>query len=503
MTKQLEALAGCYFAGNGYLPSAGSTAFEAVNPSTLEVLAPVAECTPEEVQAVVAAANEAQAAWQVQDSKSRASLLHEVADRFEQRDLGPLAELLTREMGKPYMESLGELANVSGVFRYMAEMARDEAGHIAGTTQTGSFQYSRYEPYGVSVHIMPFNFPFLLLAWTAAASLAAGNGIIVKPAEATTLSTLAFMAFLDCLPAGLCSCVTGGGVVGQQLVDSEGTHIVAFTGSVAVGKQVNASCARQLKPCIIEAGGNDAMLVMDSVDVDFAAAAACTAAFHLSGQVCTSSERFFVHEAMHDEFVAALVARASALRVADGLGRSEIGPLVSEAGRDKVSGLVNSALAEGASLACGGFVPVEAGPGWFYAPTVLTDVTPDMEIMNGEVFGPVASICRVGGLEEALQLANDTHFGLGASLLTARMDEAARGIDSLQAGMVWINNPMIDNDALPFGGWKQSGLGRELGRDGLNAFRRSKMVIHDAVPRFHDWWYPYADSDFHPGAGAA
>jgi acyl-CoA reductase-like NAD-dependent aldehyde dehydrogenase len=467
------------------------------------VLAPVAQCTPEEVQAVVAAANEAQAAWQVQDSKSRASLLHEVADRFEKRDLGPLAELLTREMGKPYIESLGELANVSGVFRYMAEMARDEAGHIAGTTQTGSFQYSRYEPYGVSVHIMPFNFPFLLLAWTAAASLAAGNGIIVKPAEATTLSTLAFMAFLDCLPAGLCSCVTGGGVVGQQLVDSEGTHIVAFTGSVAVGKQVNASCARQLKPCIIEAGGNDAMLVMDSVDVDFAAAAACTAAFHLSGQVCTSSERFFVHEAMHDEFVAALVARASALRVADGLGRSEIGPLVSEAGRDKVSGLVNSALAEGASLACGGFVPVEAGPGWFYAPTVLTDVTPDMEIMNGEVFGPVASICRVGGLEEALQLANDTHFGLGASLLTARMDEAARGIDSLQAGMVWINNPMIDNDALPFGGWKQSGLGRELGRDGLNAFRRSKMVIHDAVPRFHDWWYPYADSDFHPGAGAA
>ena len=502
MTTELEALAGCYFAGNRYLPSAGSTLFDAVNPSTLEVLAPVAECTPEEVRLVVATANEAQKGWQPQDSKSRAALLHEVADRFEQRDLGPLAELLTREMGKPYMESLGELANVPGIFRYMAEMARDEAGHIAGTTQAGSFQYSRYEPYGVSVHIMPFNFPFLLLAWTAAASLAAGNAIIVKPAEAATLATLAFMAFLDCLPAGLCSCVTGGGVVGQQLVDSEATHIVAFTGSVAVGKQVNTSCARQLKPCIIEAGGSDAMLVMDSVDVDFAAAAACTAAFHLSGQVCTSSERFFVHEAIHDEFVAALVTRASALRVADGLGRSEIGPLVSEAARHKVSGLVNSALAEGALLACGGFVPVEAGPGWFYAPTVLTDVMPDMEIMNGEVFGPVASICRVRGIEEALQLANDTNFGLGASLLTARMDEAARGIDSLQAGMVWINNPMIDNDALPFGGWKQSGLGRELGRDGLNAFRRSKMVIHDAVPRIQDWWYPYADSDFHSGAGA-
>ena len=502
MSTQLEALAGRYFAGNSYVPSAGST-FDAINPSTLEVLAPVAECTPEEVQSVVAAANEAQAVWQGQDSKSRAASLHQIADHFEQRDLSPLAELLTREMGKPYRESLGELANVPGIFRYMAEMARDEAGHIAGTTQAGSFQYCRYEPYGVSVHIMPFNFPFLLLAWTAAASLAAGNAIVVKPAEATSLATLAFMAFLDCLPAGLCSCITGGGAVGQQLVDSEATHIVAFTGSMAVGKQVNTSCVRQLKPCIIEAGGSDAMLVMDSVGVDFAAAAACTAAFHLSGQVCTSSERFFVHEALHDEFVAGLVTRASALRVADGLGRSEIGPLVSAAGRDKVSGLVNSALAEGASLACGGFVPVEAGPGWFYAPTVLTDVTPDMESMNGEVFGPVASICRVGGLEEALQLANDTHFGLGASLLTARMDEAARGIDSLQAGMVWINNPMIDNDALPFGGWKQSGLGRELGRDGLNAFRRSKMVIHDAVPRFHDWWYPYADSDFHPGAGAA
>lgn len=501
MSTQLEALAGRYFAGNSYVPSAGST-FDAINPSTLEVLAPVAECTPEEVQSVVAAANEAQAVWQGQDSKSRAASLHQIADHFEQRDLSPLAELLTREMGKPYRESLGELANVPGIFRYMAEMARDEAGHIAGTTQAGSFQYCRYEPYGVSVHIMPFNFPFLLLAWTAAASLAAGNAIVVKPAEATSLATLAFMAFLDCLPAGLCSCVTGGGAVGQQLVDSEATHIVAFTGSMAVGKQVNTSCARQLKPCIIEAGGSDAMLVMDSVGVDFAAAAACTAAFHLSGQVCTSSERFFVHEALHDEFVAALVTRASALRVADGLGRSEIGPLVSEAARNKVSELVNSALSEGAQLACGGCVPAEAGPGWFYAPTVLTGVTPDMEIMNGEVFGPVASICRVGSLGEALQLANDTNFGLGAALLTERMDEAARGIDSLQAGMVWINNPMIDNDALPFGGWKQSGLGRELGRDGLNAFRRSKMVIHDAVPRIQDWWYPYANSDFYSGPGA-
>lgn len=502
MSTQLETLAGCYFAGNSYVPSSGST-FDAINPSTLEMLAPVAECTPEEIQSVVAAANEAQAAWGWRDSKCRAALLHQIADRFEQRDMGPLAELLTREMGKPYRESLGELANVPGIFRYMAEMARDEAGHIAGTTQAGSFQYCRYEPYGVSVHIMPFNFPFLLLAWTAAASLAAGNAIVVKPAEATSLATLAFMAFLDCLPAGLCSCVTGGGAVGQQLVDSEATHIVAFTGSMAVGKQVNTSCARQLKPCIIEAGGSDAMLVMDSVDVDFAAAAACTAAFHLGGQVCTSSERFFVHEALHDEFVAALVTRARALRVADGLGRSEIGPLVSEAARNKVSELVNSTLTEGAQLACGGCVPTEAGPGWFYAPTILTDVTPDMEIMNGEVFGPVASICRVGSLEEALQLANDTNFGLGAALLTERMDEAARSIDSLQSGMVWINNPMIDNDALPFGGWKQSGLGRELGRDGLNAFRRSKMVIHDAVPRIQDWWYPYANSDFYSGPGAS
>lgn len=210
-----------------------------------------------------------------------------------------------------------------------------------------------------------------------------------------------------------------------------------------------------------------------------------------------------MHEALHDEFVAALVTRARALRVADGLGRSEIGPLVSEAARNKVSELVNSALTEGAQLACGGCVPAEAGPGWFYAPTILTGVTPDMEIMNGEVFGPVASICRVGSLEEALQLANDTNFGLGAALLTERMDEAARSIDSLQAGMVWINNPMIDNDALPFGGWKQSGLGRELGRDGLNAFRRSKMVIHDAVPRIQDWWYPYANGDFYSGPGAS
>ncbi|WEZ82301.1 aldehyde dehydrogenase family protein [Rhizobium sp. 32-5/1] len=471
------------------------------NPATLAPEGEFAETTVAELDAVLQAANAAQAKWKRLDAKSRATTLHRIANKIEATDMRRCAELMSREMGKPYPEAIGEVANCAGAFRYFAEMARDEAGKVAGTTQAGSFQHVRYEALGVSVHIMPFNFPILLMCWTVAASLAAGNGCIIKPALATTLSTLEFMQVFEALPEGLIACVPGGAEVGQYLIASPLTHAVAFTGSVAAGKAVAMAAAGQMKPAVIEAGGSDPMIVTAHAPLDVAAAGAVTAAFHMSGQVCTSAERFFVVDSVHDAFIEKFVFEAKRLRIGNGLTRAEIGPLVSEAARAKVIRLVEDAIAKGATVALGGKIPESEPVGWFYEPTILTGCTPDMEIMREECFGPVAAVGRVADFDEAIRLANDSPFGLGASVFTTSLEEAMRAADELEAGMVWVNNPLIDNDALPFGGWKSSGIGRELGRQGLDAFRRSKMVIIDHKPVIQDWWYPYSDSWFYEEGG--
>jgi len=484
-----------YYLTPGFRPSSGSCQ-DVIDPATLEVVGQRVEVSETERTEVLARVNAAQGLWKRTDAKTRAKLLHALANRIEAADFTETAILMSREMGKPYPEAIGELANVAPIFRYYAEMARDEAGKIAGTTQIGSTQYARYEALGVSVHIMPFNFPILLMCWTVAASLAAGNGCIVKPAEATTLSTLDFMRVFDGLPADLVACLPGGAATGKALVDSPLTHAVAFTGSVAGGRAVAMAAAAQMKPAVIEAGGSDPMIIAASAPIDVAAAGAVTAAFHMSGQVCTSTERIYVVDAVHDAFVQAFVARTLALRIGNGLGHHEIGPLVSKAARDKVERLVADALAKGAKLACGGKVPPGLDTGWFYEPTILTDCTPEVDILHEEIFGPVVALCRVADFDAAIAAANDSPFGLGASIFTTALDEAIEASERLEAGMVWVNNPMIDNDALPFGGWKASGLGRELGRQGLDAFRRAKMVVMDHKPQIHDWWYPYPEAWF-------
>jgi acyl-CoA reductase-like NAD-dependent aldehyde dehydrogenase len=472
---------------------------EIVDPATLQVVGQIGLCDEADVQSVVTAANAAQRDWKKIDAKSRAARLHQLANAIEQctERNREVARLMTLEMGKPFPEAMGELANCAPIFRYYAEMARDDAGKVAGTTQIGSFQHVRYEPYGVSVHIMPFNFPILLMCWTVAASLAAGNACIIKPAEATTLCTLKFMEHFSALLPGLVSCVPGDASTAQALVQSSGTHAVAFTGSVAAGKAVAVACAERMKPCVIEAGGSDPLIISKHAPLEVAAAGAVTAAFHLSGQICTSAERFYVVDEIHDAFVARFAERTRALRIGHGLERSEIGPMVSEGARDKVMRLVDDAVAKGATLVCGGRIPPEHPVGWFYEPTILTGVNADMAIFHEECFGPVAAICRVADFDEAVRLANDSPFGLGASLFSTDLAEAMEAAERLEAGMVWVNNPLIDNDALPFGGWKMSGLGRELGRQGLEAFRRSKMVIIDHQPQIQDWWYPYADDVFY------
>jgi len=487
-----------YYVAPDWLPA--ETGVDVIDPATLALVGCRAVASEAEAEHALNASTAAQAQWKRLDAKSRAAALHDIANRIEGADWSSVGVLMTRETGKPYPESVGELQNCAPVFRYFAEMARDEAGKVAGTTQAGSFQYARYEPLGISVHILPFNFPVLLMCWTVAASLAAGNACIVKPAEATTLTTLRFMDVFSGLPAGLVACLPGGADLGRALVESERTHAVAFTGSVAAARSVAAAAGARMKPAIIEAGGSDALIVTEHAPLDVAAAGAVTAAFHMSGQVCTSAERFFVHEAVYDDFVARFVAETSRLRIGNGLEKAEIGPLISEAARAKVVRLVDDAVARGAKLQHGGRVPPGLDTGWFYEPTILADCTPEMALLNEECFGPVAAISRVTSLDDAIDRANASEFGLGASIFTTSLEEAMEASERLEAGMVWVNNPLIDNDALPFGGWKASGIGRELSRQGLDAFRRSKMVVVDHTPVRQGWWYPYPDDWFY-GAG--
>ncbi len=483
-----------------YVPAAGKH-HPVIDPARLTEVGRFAITTMDEMEAALDAATTAQRGWRKLDAKSRATMLHRIANRIEATDMRRCAELMSREMGKPYPEAIGEVANCAGAFRYFAEMARDEAGKVAGTTQAGSFQHARYEPLGISVHIMPFNFPILLMCWTVAASLASGNGCIIKPAPATTLSTLAFMAVFEALPAGLVACLPGGVELGEALIASPRTHAVAFTGSVAAGRAVAVAAAGQMKPAVIEAGGSDPMIISRHAPLEVAAAGAVTAAFHMSGQVCTSAERFFVVEDVHDAFVERFAAETRRLRIGNGLSKAEIGPLVSEAARAKVIRLVADAKAKGATVVLGGKIPESEPVGWFYEPTILTGCTPDMAILREECFGPVAAIMKVKDFDEAISRANDSEFGLGASVFTTSLEEAMEAADRLEAGMVWVNNPLIDNDALPFGGWKKSGLGRELSKLGLDAFRRSKMVIIDHKPVIQDWWYPYPDDWFYEAEG--
>ncbi|MGR3742676.1 MAG: aldehyde dehydrogenase family protein [Pseudooceanicola nanhaiensis] len=474
---------------------------EVTDPATLENVGTYGEPTAEQVEGLLDRVNAAQKGWAGMDCKSRAKILHAVADAIESADMTEIAVMMSREIGKPYPEAIGEIANIPPVFRYYAEMARDDAGKIAGSMEPGSFQYQAWKPLGVSVHIVPYNFPLILGCWTIAASLAAGNGVVLKAAPVGTICTLMFMKFFDALPEDLIACVGGGAEIGTQLIESDRTHAIAFTGSAEVGRHIAVEAARHMKPCVIEGGGSDPMVISKHADIKVAAAATVTAAFLQSGQVCTSTERVYVEDSVHDAFVEALVDRTRQLRIGNPLGVAEIGPLVSEAARTRVLSWIDSARTAGATIALGGGIPEGQDTGWYVEPTVVTGVTNDMGLFKTEIFGPVVSIVRVASFEEGLAQANQSTFGLGAAAFTADLAEAHQAIDTLEAGMVWINNPLVDNDALPFGGIKTSGLGRALGRIGLDAFRSPRMVVLNPVAREADWWYPYPDDWFLDAGG--
>ena len=481
--------------------SSGSASIDVTDPATEQRIGQIADATAADIDQAVAAANAAQRRWRTVNHHRRAELLHEVSRRV-MKDRPLVAEMLTREMGKPYKESFDEVAWSASAIDYYAEIARHENGKVLGSAVDGQFHFTTKDPLGVVVIILPFNYPLCLLCWQAAAAIASGNAVIVKPSDLTSLTTLQFIAAFDALPAGIVQVVTGGGGVGKHLVGHPDTHMVAFTGGIETGRLVAETCGRLYKRALIETSGNDPFIVMPSAPIDIAARGAAFGAFLNCGQVCAAAERFYVHERVYDEFIEKLVHYTKQIRVGNGLEKVDMGPLASKRELTRYTRILEEAISKGAIVLTGGGRPAHLPKGWFVNPTVLGDISPDAPIMNDETFGPVAPVSKVKSFDEALALANRSRYALGATVYTTNLEESMRAVNEIEAGMVWINAPLLDNDAGPFGGRKQSGMGRQLGAEGLDTFRHTKLSMIDPGANPHDfWWFPYSDAEAFRGGG--
>jgi len=487
----------------GELVGGGGETLSVENPYTEEEIASVATPSPEQLDAALAVAREAQRGWERTPAVERGEMLHEVARRLRERT-HELAELMTREGGKPRIENADEVGWTAAAFDYYAEIGRDEAGRVIPSIESTQLSLVVKEPVGVVGCIVPWNYPLLLLAWKLAPALAAGNACVAKPSELTPLSTLALAPLLEHLPAGVLALLAGGGDVGARLVADERVDCVAFTGSVETGKRIAKVCAERIARLNLEMGGKDPFIVCADVaeKVEVAARGGAWAAFLNAGQVCTSAERFYVHESVYEDYLREFADYTRSLVVGDPLDpRTDIGPMVSANQRAKVKAQVEAAVDAGAEVLLGG----DSGgndTGHFFAPTVVTGAPRETELLSEETFGPIAPLVPVGSLDEAIELANSTRFGLGANVYTADLATMVRCMREIKAGTVWFNDPLTDNDAGPFGGFKQSGLGRELGREGLEAFQETKHVHIESEIADKEWWYPYARGDASPPEGA-
>jgi len=462
------------------------------NPATEETVAEVGAASAEQVDAAIAAARTAARGWGELPAAERAELLHEVANRLRAGS-DEIAHAMTLEGGKPLIENSDEVGWTAAAFDYYAEMGRNFAGRVIPPIESSQLALILKQPIGVVGAIVPWNYPLLLLAWKLAPALAAGNTVVCKPSELTPISTLMLAPCLDHLPPGVVALLAGTGDVGERIVSDERVDCVAFTGSVATGKRIAARCAERVARINLELGGKDPFIVCADVaaDVEIAARGGAWAAYLNAGQVCTSAERFYVHESLFDDYVQAFVDHTRTLNVGDPLDpATDVGPMVSAAQRGKAAAQVDAAVAAGAELIVGGDTAGQQY-GHFYSPAVVVGAPADTDLLREETFGPVAPIVPVRSLDEAIELANGTRFGLGANVYTRDLATAVRCMRELRAGTVWINDPLTDNDAGPFGGFKQSGLGRELGQEGLEAFQETKHVHMETKIEAKEWWYPY------------
>ncbi len=465
----------CFINGQWTSAEDGRT-FPVYNPANGKELGSAPLLSQAQTAQAIEAARLAWPIWKALSPADRATILHRWHDCILE-NTDDLAKIMTLEQGKPLAEAKGEIANALGYITWFAEEARRAYGEVIPPSASGKQPLTIRQPIGVTAAITPWNFPFGMIVRKASPALAAGCPMVIKPATKTPYSALALAELADQagIPAGVFSVVTGeASVVGAEICANPTVRKLSFTGSTAVGKKLIAACAPTVKKLSLELGGNAPLIVCADADLDLAVAGALGCKFRNSGQTCICVNRILVYRGIHDEFVEKLKEQAQKIVLGDGLQAGVTqGPMINNEAHANMQELVDDALAKGAKVVLGG----KAGEGLFYPPTILTEVTPEMRVFREEIFGPIAPIVSFENEEEAVTLANDTQYGLASYVFTRNLKSFYRISTALEFGMVGVNEVTLASNEVPFGGVKESGIGREGGWQGLEGYLETKYIL--------------------------
>jgi len=464
--------------GGEWRDSSDGSRFEVLDPASEEVIATVANATPTDASAAADAAASAMPAWAATAPRARAEVLRRGFELMVGR-AEELARLIVLENGKALRDARAEVAYAAEFFRWYAEEAVRNVGELMTAPSGANRILVTRQPIGVAALITPWNFPAAMLTRKIGPALAAGCAVVCKPASETPLTALAIARLLEeaGVPPGVVNVLASrrSGQIAATLLGDERVRKLSFTGSTEVGRELLALAARRVVSCSMELGGNAPFIVFDDADLDAAIAGAMVAKMRNGGQACTAANRFYVHEGVAGEFSRRLAEAMGALKVGPGLDESvDVGPLVNGPSRDKVDELVSGALEGGARTLVGGSRP--AGRGFFYPPTVLEGVAPGAALLGTEIFGPVAPVVTFASEAEAIELANATGYGLVSYLYTSDLARGLRVAEALESGMVGLNRGLVSDPAAPFGGVKESGIGREGGHEGMLEYLEPKYI---------------------------
>lgn len=468
---------------------------EIINPATGKVIDVVAEGTAEDVKKAVAAAKRAfyEDGWMETTAIERASYLYKIADKLESMEK-EFSEIDTLDNGKPLRETVADVQDGVACLRYYAGLVNKPSGQIYEVPDPNMQSMVVREPIGVCGQIIPWNYPLLMALWKIAPALAAGNTIVFKPSEVTPLSAIKLFEVIESvgIPKGVANLVMGAGaVVGHEIAANMDIDKVAFTGGTKTGRSIMQAATGNIKNISLELGGKSPNIVFADADFETAVDYALFGIFCNQGQVCSAGSRLILEDKIYDKFIARLVERAKKIKVGSGVDpETEMGPLVSKIQMDKVLNYIEIGKKEGAKLVCGGnkINTEELKDGFFVEPTIFIDTTPDMTIVKEEIFGPVLVVQKFTGEEEAIKLANDTVYGLAGAVFTQDGAKAMRVIKKLRAGITWVNSYHPTFNEAPWGGYKQSGIGRELGTFGLEEYTEVKQININLKPEPLYWF---------------
>ena len=452
------------------------------NPATGELVDRVAAATQQDIDNAIDVAESAFKKWSAVPPPHRAEILYKASRLLNEREKD-LARRLTQEQGKPLREAVLEIRRFAHTLEHYAGLAKTIRGGYVPALDDRRYGMIIKKPIGVCGAIVPWNFPVSLLGNKIGPALVTGNTVVVKPAGTTPLTCVQAVQILNeaGLPSGVLNIVPGpAGIVGETLLKDARVRKIGFTGATSTGKHVMEVAAQNVKRVTLELGGSDPMIVCDDADLDQAVSAASVGRFFNCGQACLAVKRLYLFEKIYDSFVSKLIGKVEKLRVGNGLEQGVIvGPLHTAAQRDEVEAQVTDAVKRGARVLAGGKRPAGDGfaKGHFYLPTLLADVDENSRAIQEEVFGPALPIIRVKDFDEAIDKANDSIYGLGSSIWTRDLDKATQAAERLEAGYTWVNSPQIIFDELPFGGVKQSGLGKEHGEEALDYYMETKSVV--------------------------